>query len=68
EKKIVIEHRNPSEVTTILGRLEIAPKGTEALNPAFDVTPPELVTSIITEKGVAWPPYIDSLRRIIGSQ
>lgn len=68
EKKIVIEHRNPTEVTTILGRLEIAPKSTEALNPAFDVTPPELVTSIITEKGVAWPPYIDSLRRIIGSQ
>lgn len=68
DKKIVIEHRNPAEVTTILGKLEIAPKGTDALNPAFDITPPELVTSIITEKGVAWPPFIDSLIKIIGSQ
>lgn len=68
EKKITIEHRSPSEVTTVLGRVEIAPKGTEALNPAFDVTPPELVTSIITERGIAWPPYPASLRRLIGSQ
>lgn len=65
EKRIVIEHRNPIEVTTILGKLEIAPSKTEALNPAFDVTPPELITSIITEKGIAWPPYTESLLKMI---
>jgi methylthioribose-1-phosphate isomerase len=38
-----------------------APEGTAALNPAFDVTPHEYVTAIITERGVARPPYAKSL-------
>ncbi len=60
-----IELRSPDEVTTVMGRLRIAPEGTEALNPAFDVTPPELVTAIITEKGVAKPPYPESLKKLL---
>jgi methylthioribose-1-phosphate isomerase len=51
---VVIEHRSEDEVHYI-GRTRITPKGARAVNPAFDITPPELVTAIITEKGV-FPP------------
>lgn len=54
---VVIEQRNPEEVLTFLGK-RIAPRNTLALNPAFDVTPPEYVTAIITERGVVHPSAI----------
>jgi methylthioribose-1-phosphate isomerase len=60
---IPIEERNPEEVTTIRGVL-IAPSGVAVANPAFDVTPHILVTAIITERGVARPPYDVSLRQV----
>jgi methylthioribose-1-phosphate isomerase len=50
-KEIVIEERSPSEVTSFQGR-RIAPRGIQAANPAFDVTPHEYITAIITEKGI----------------
>ncbi|MEJ5292029.1 MAG: S-methyl-5-thioribose-1-phosphate isomerase [Candidatus Methanosuratincola sp.] len=53
---VIIEERSPSEVTHIRG-VRISPEDTEALNPAFDLTPRQLVSAIITEKGVAYPPY-----------
>lgn len=59
---IPIEQRNPQEVTTIQGA-EIAPIGVQVANPAFDVTPHMYVTAIITDKGIARPPYGVSLRR-----
>jgi methylthioribose-1-phosphate isomerase len=52
---IPIEQRNPSEVTTIHGSHPIAPAGVAVYNPAFDVTPAELITGIITERGVFKP-------------
>lgn len=52
---IPIEQRNPSEVTTIHGSRSVAPKGVEVYNPAFDVTPADLITGIITERGVFKP-------------
>ncbi len=52
---IPIEQRNPSEVTTIHGSYPIAPKNVAVYNPAFDVTPAELITGIITERGVFKP-------------
>lgn len=55
-KEIVIEQRLPEEVTVIHGK-RIAPEGSKVLNPAFDVTPGELITGIITEKGIFTPPY-----------
>lgn len=61
-KDIPIEQRNPEEVSNIFGQM-IAPKGTKALNPAFDVTPQELVSALITEKGVIHPPYLHNIRR-----
>lgn len=55
-EEIVIEERKPEEVLRV-GRSRIAPRGAAALNPAFDLTPKELVTAIITEDGVFRPPY-----------
>ena len=52
---IPIEQRNPVEVTTIHGSHPIAPAGVAVYNPAFDVTPAELITGIITERGVFKP-------------
>lgn len=63
---IPIEERNPNEVTHIMGHQQIAPDGVNVFNPAFDVTPNELVTAIITEKGVAYPPFTKSLRKMKG--
>jgi methylthioribose-1-phosphate isomerase len=61
--EIVIEDRAEAEVTTPLG-VQAAPEGVPATNPAFDVTPAELVTAIITERAVARPPFADSLARL----
>jgi methylthioribose-1-phosphate isomerase len=62
---IPIEERPAEEVTHIQG-VRIAPD-VHVANPAFDVTPARLVTAIITEQGVAWPPYGESLRRLADS-
>ncbi|HSB40549.1 MAG TPA: S-methyl-5-thioribose-1-phosphate isomerase [Methylomirabilota bacterium] len=53
---IVIEERDPSEVRGVAG-LQTAPSASPVFNPAFDVTPAELITAIITERGVFRPPY-----------
>ena len=58
---IPIEERSHEEVTHINGH-RIAPLGVEVINPGFDVTPAALVSAIITEKGIARPPYKQSLR------
>jgi len=57
---IPIEQRNSLEVTTIHGSHPIAPKEVPVYNPAFDVTPAELITAIITERGVFKPGEIAS--------
>jgi methylthioribose-1-phosphate isomerase len=59
---IPIEYRSPEEVLTLAGQ-RIAPEGAEALHPAFDVTPAELVTAIITERGVIHSPFGPTLAR-----
>jgi methylthioribose-1-phosphate isomerase len=53
--RIVIEERGAEEVVA-LGGTEIAPPGTAVRNPAFDVTPAELITALVTERGVVAPP------------
>ena len=58
--EIEIEERSPREVTEFHG-VPVAPAGVEALNPGFDVTPARYVTAIITESGVARPPFHESL-------
>jgi methylthioribose-1-phosphate isomerase len=61
---IEIEERDPEEVTHAFGT-RIAPEGAPALNPAFDVTPAELVTAIVTERGVVRPPFADGLAAVL---
>ncbi len=60
---IPIEQRDPSEVTSVRG-ISIAPLGIQAANPAFDVTPQDYITAIITESGIIRPPYMEELRRV----
>lgn len=64
-KDIPIEERSIKEVTHVQGR-SIAPAGIVARHPAFDVTPRELVTAIITEKGIARPPSAQTVRALFG--
>ncbi len=63
--EIPIEERATQEVTEIAGR-RLAPDGIRAANPAFDVTPASYIDGIITERGVARPPYEESLPRLAG--
>ncbi len=60
---IPIEERAASEVTGF-GDVRWAPQGVRVRNPAFDVTPARNVTAIITDRGVAFPPYKESLERL----
>ncbi|MDH5695253.1 MAG: S-methyl-5-thioribose-1-phosphate isomerase [Dehalococcoidia bacterium] len=62
-KEIPIEHRSPEEVTHIQG-VSIAPEGIQALNPAFDVTPHQYITAIITENGIIRQPFGEGLKKI----
>ena len=66
-RDIPIEERSAEEVTRVRGR-PIAPRHTQARHPAFDVTPADLIHGIITEKGVARPPYSESLKAFFESQ
>jgi methylthioribose-1-phosphate isomerase len=60
---IPIEQRDPTEVTHV-GGVRVVPDGVSVFNPAFDVTPNQFVTAIITDRGVARPPYTQSLHKL----
>jgi methylthioribose-1-phosphate isomerase len=64
--QIPIEQRAAQEVTHVFG-VPIAPEGVAVENPAFDVTPHRYVSAIITERGVARPPYTGALRQLVAS-
>jgi len=61
--QIPIEERDPAEVTHFHGK-RVAPQGVSAHNPAFDVTPNRYITAIVTERGVARGPFLESLARL----
>ena len=71
ETDIPIEEREPREVTHVGGRapdgtilaVQVVPDGSPALNPAFDITPADLITGIITEQGILPPTGLAALRR-----
>ena len=63
---IIIEQRKASEVTGI-GDKKTAPDGIGVINPAFDMTPPELISGIITENGVAKPPFQESIKELFAA-
>ena len=60
---VIIEQRKASEVTGV-GDKKTAPDGINVINPAFDMTPPELIAGIITEKGVAKAPFEESIKKL----
>jgi methylthioribose-1-phosphate isomerase len=65
-RDIPIEQRQPDEVSMLacFSARPVTPQGVEVFNPAFDVTPGELITAIVTERGIARPPFAESLRRL----
>jgi methylthioribose-1-phosphate isomerase len=64
---VIIEQRKSSEVTQI-GDKKTAPDGVGVINPAFDMTPPELISGIITEAGIATPPYEESIKKLFSAK
>jgi len=62
--EIVIEQRNENEITELFYKQRTAPENVKVYNPAFDVAENELITGIITEHGIARPPYSSSLKKI----
>ncbi len=64
-EEVIIEERDPDEVRKVLGKVLITVKDVPVMNPAFDITPPELVEGIVTEKGVARKPYRETLKRLL---
>jgi methylthioribose-1-phosphate isomerase len=63
---IPIEERDPAEVTHC-GGIRTAPEGVSVWNPAFDVTPHDLITAIVTEAGVIRPPFAEGIRKTFSS-
>ena len=61
---IKIELRDPEEIKTMWYEKPMAPMGVKTYNPAFDVTDNELITAIITEKGIVYPPFVDNLKKL----
>jgi methylthioribose-1-phosphate isomerase len=61
---IPIEERSHDEVTMLAGKFT-APEGVDVFNPAFDVTPADLITAIVTEHGVAQEPYLQALKKLV---
>jgi methylthioribose-1-phosphate isomerase len=63
--RVVIEERDQREVLSIGGR-RFSPRNVGALNPAFDITPPELVTCVVTDRGVVGQPLAENIRAMFG--
>ncbi len=63
-RDIPIEQRKPIEVTSLFSKITIAPKGVKVFNPAFDVTPNNLISAIITDKGIIRSPYLKNISRL----
>ncbi len=61
---IKIEMRKPEEITSILFKKDIAPKKARVLNPAFDVTPHQLISALITDQGVIRRPYLKNIKKM----
>jgi methylthioribose-1-phosphate isomerase len=62
---IKIEMRKPQEITGILFKKDVAPKKAKVFNPAFDLTPHQLISGIITDKGIIRMPYSQNIRKVL---
>lgn len=67
-KVIPIEQRSAKEVTELFFKQPIAPKGVRVYNPAFDITPCQLISAIVTEKGIIRPPYRKNIMALFNSR
>ena len=65
---IPIEMRDGGEIASMWYEKPMAPAGVKCWNPAFDVTDHELITAVVTEKGVIYPPYEENLRKLFGEK
>ena len=64
--QIPIEERGPEEVLNIeVNGMRVTPAGAKARNPAFDITPHALITALVTENGIAYPPFEINLPRLV---
>ena len=66
--QIKIEQRKPEEVTEMWYKERMAPEGVKVFNPAFDVTDHEQIAGIVTEIGIARPPYTESFKEIFAKK
>ncbi len=66
-ERITVEERGPEEVTDFNG-VRVAPEDAEARNPAFDVTPAGLISAIVTNGGIAYPPYGESIPVVVSGK
>ena len=65
--EIPIEERSAGEVLNIeINGARVTPKGAKARNPAFDITPNHLISALVTEKGIIYPPFKENLARLMG--
>ncbi len=65
--RIPIEERDPAEVLDIqINGSRVTPEGASARNPAFDITPNHLLTAMVTEKGIVYPPFAKNLAHLMG--
>lgn len=63
---IPIEERDPGEVLALqIDGAPVAPRTARARNPAFDITPASLITGLITENGIVYPPYLENLTQVV---
>ena len=64
-EEIPIEERDPEEITEMWYQARMAPESVKVYNPCFDVTDHDLITAIITEKGIARPPYRQAFEKML---
>ena len=62
--EIHIEMRDGAEIYQMWYEKDMAPKGVKTYNPSFDVTPADLITAVVTEKGVVTAPYGENLKKL----
>ncbi len=64
-REIPIEERDPDEIRRVLGKTAITPGNMPVYNPAFDVTPAKLLSAIITDRGLIYPPFTKNIKKIL---
>jgi methylthioribose-1-phosphate isomerase len=67
-RDIPIEERPADEVRIIAGKVLVTPKNMKVRNFAFDVTPHKLITAIVSDKGIVYPPFTSNIKKLIAEE